>query len=498
MSVTAPCREGVTSQTISAWTDGGLSATETARLEAHIATCASCQETRDAYRELDALLRAQRIPAAPPADVAAIRATRPGARNARGTRLPRAVWSGIGAAVAAALLIAAFSQVFARLGHLTPTATATPNLTPTPHYAGLLWSPRPLPPGVSLQQNGADFAFSPASSQDAWACALRPDGKITIWVTTDQAHTWKVVDTLTPPATPTPITSCSLTTDSVSPKVIGLNLSWGCGECGTSRATGIISGDGGVSWSALPSGDTMQSLATLGPRTFAIIAPMTTAGRTPTPLLVSEDGLRTWRVAAPGEVEAGVSTMWADSVSAVLYAISGETLWRTNNGGATWTGFPFSRNVQVTNAIWLPAARHARICGQPSNVADLTNYCSDDLGRTWTAYPPLTLTATCSNCGKGGGAVTIQATCANLALALDGSFLSLCEPPGTVTSGQALVANLYRQAPGATDWISLGPVPTAGQVIGAVYVAADPSASAGVLWYLDPVHDVLAVATLPS
>jgi hypothetical protein len=51
--------------------------------------------------------------------------------------MPRAVWGGIGAVVAAAVLIAAFAQVFTHLSHTGTTtaataATATVTETPKP------------------------------------------------------------------------------------------------------------------------------------------------------------------------------------------------------------------------------------------------------------------------------------------------------------------------------------------------------------------------------
>jgi putative zinc finger protein len=509
VSVTTPCLENISSETLSSWADGGLPEAEAARLRAHAEGCSACQERMRSYSDIRQLISGQRIPPAPPVDVAAVRAGQR-RRNAivqAGQRRTarRALWGGLGAAVAAALLIAAFSQVFAHLNHISPTTTVTPARTATPATARLTWAERTIPPGITLAQNGVGFAMSPATSQNGWVCSLGSDSKITIWGTTDQARSWRVMDHLTPLATPSPISSCYLVPDQVSPNILAMGLTWGAGAAGTLRMASYVSNDDGQTWSKLPGEVATPALATIGQRTYVIMSSLQSPH---TRLMVSDDGFHTWRDVSPFGAYTPFEYLWPDPATGDLLLGAGpipdaNVLWRTNDGGAAWTQIALTNNVQLEYGSWLPAAHHWRICGVIQNTSDGQTLCTDDLGKTWSAYDAMTGLVTCVDCAKdkGGAPIITQDTCySQPVIALDGSLLALCQPAGTVTQEQALKVNVYRLAPGAAAWQSLGPSPASGtaHVIGGLSVTGDPSSSAGALWYTDPVANFLAVAPLPS
>ncbi len=522
MSVTTPCPENITSETLSAWSDGGLSEAEATRLRAHMLTCPACQERLRTFNAISQLMRGQRVPAAPPVDIAAIRAGQRPQRAARrrlarlGAR--RALWGGLGAAVAAALLIVAFSQVFTRLGHISPTTTVTPARTATP-TAKLAWAERTIPPGLTLNAGGLSYAFSPADDQDAWICAQASDGSFTIWATTDQARSWRIASRLTQRLTTSQVLGCGLTPDSVNPHVLALGFSWGCGECGTLRSGTYISGDGGATWRAMPGDLGISSLATIGARTYAL-ASDTANVYGATSLLLSDNGLASWRSVGPSAGPTNSYYLWPNlTTGALLLGDGSNHLWRTEDGGASWTEITLSRNIQTGGGegAWLPSLGAWRICGQEQG-ADPTSapiLCTTDLGKTWTSQPYLNQIVTCQDCNKGGGSLVTQQGCFPWAMAPDGSLYSWCQPTATVTQGQTAVWDLYRLAPGAARWEALGAPPSSvshpfatpqpgnlvdgtSQIAGMLLFTGGSSHWGTTVWYSDPFRGILVVATLPS
>ncbi|HEX9038783.1 MAG TPA: zf-HC2 domain-containing protein [Ktedonobacterales bacterium] len=524
MSVETPCRDGITSELLSIWGDGGLPEVEAARLRAHVADCPACQMQLAAYSAVGALVRDQRVPPAPPVDLAAVRAgTRPSrvtAMNGRG-RLPRTVWGGLGAAVAAALLITAFSQVFAHLNRVSPTATATP----MPHHTtGLTWSQRTFPPGLALTDGNLNIAFSPTDDQAAWICSQASDGSFAIWTTTDQARTWRIAGHFTQRLTTERVSECQMIPDSVSPHVLAISFSWGCGECGTNRTGTYITGDGGATWHALPGDRGLWSLATLGSRTYAI-AYDTSAPSPPGPssVIVSGDGLKTWRATGPA-TNVTVYFLWPNPATGALL-LGGESnqVWLSAIGAPSWTPITFTKNIVMNpgQAVWLPARSAWRVCGRDASPTAANAppsgglLCTMDLGKTWTAQPTLNQTVTCVNCKKGGGPLATQTECYPSGMAPDGSMYSRCQPTQTVAQGQQGVTHLFRLAPNATAWEDLGAPPSSianpfatsasgtpldgpPPTVGALDFSGNQSGMGRTVWYSDPAQGILEVATLPG
>lgn len=526
MSVTTPCREGVTSETLSSWGDGGLPDVEAARLRAHIADCPACQVRVREYSDINALIRDQRVPPASAVDLAAVRAGRRpvgATRITRATgmrRLPRAVWGGLGAAVAAALLIAAFSQVFGHLNRVTPTATGTP----APKRSALTWSQRTIPPGITLTDGYLAIAFATTDDQVAWICSQAANGTFTIWTTTDQARSWRVAGHFTQRLTTERVSQCQMIPDSVSPRVLAISFSWGCGECGTNRTGTYLTGDGGATWRALPGDRGLWSLATLGSRTYAVSydtsIPIASGQAS---VIVSADGLKTWRATGPATASTPYFLWPNPTTGALLLGSETNQFWLSQNGGSTWTSITFAKNIQTNpgEGAWLQVRDAWRICGRDISATPTDAppsgplLCTIDLGKTWTSQPYLDQTVTCKNCNKGGGPLVTQIECYPSGMAPDGSMYSWCQPAQTVSQGQLVIAHLFRLAPGATAWEDLGippvsvsnppatlapdtPTDVASLVGNSLDFSGNQSGMGRTIWYSDPAHGVLEVATLPG
>lgn len=145
-STTLACPDNVPPELLSAWRDGLLPANQAARMERHTPWCAACAERLRDYDAASSALNTQLIPR-PGADLwPGVRAAiereiyRDAAqgRARRGPRLPRGLaLGGIGAAVAALLLVALFAGLLFshNPGHIstagTPSTTTGPNPTTT-------------------------------------------------------------------------------------------------------------------------------------------------------------------------------------------------------------------------------------------------------------------------------------------------------------------------------------------------------------------------------
>jgi hypothetical protein len=126
---------------LSDYHSGGISDAERIAVEAHLATCAECQEALAIYHRFYTLLGSPLRLGGPSAhfdetttmpDAGPARAQpgwRPGGPAPRGPRTPRAL-AGLAAVLAATLIIAGFVAVFASRLHL-PRVAATPAVQPT-------------------------------------------------------------------------------------------------------------------------------------------------------------------------------------------------------------------------------------------------------------------------------------------------------------------------------------------------------------------------------
>jgi hypothetical protein len=335
------------------------------------------------------------------------------------------------------------------------------------------------------------LAFSPANDQDGWLCETNSDGSFTIWATSDQARSWHVAGHLTQQSTTQPTFDCTLTTDSVDPRILALQFAWGCGACGTLSGAAYLSGDGGATWIPWTGHAGATALVTLRGTTFAI------DGST---LVASDSSLSAWRSIGPSDANPFVYLWPNRATGELLLADDASHVWRSADAGATWTKLTLS--ASFAEGGWNGASAW-RVCA--------AQQCTVDLGQTWTAMPDL----------PAGAGDSID-PCFSGAMTPDGSLYAAC-PPANSGVYNASADIIYRLAPGASAWRSLGappksvvsPFPTplgtpldsfsqdASQLIfsGNTPIAGTrlPTSSYGFgLWYSDPSAGILAVATLPS
>lgn len=165
-TVTPTCPLGLLPDDLSAWRDSALSADETQRLNAHVYACPACLRTISAHEALAAGLHDEQEPAPGPRNWSRVRARMTTGHTSARTRLPAraAIWSGVGAVAAAAILVALFASAFGNLviGRLSQaTATATP---PGPAIA-----PQPRDTTLPLVTYGYLGSVSFSSARDGWA-----------------------------------------------------------------------------------------------------------------------------------------------------------------------------------------------------------------------------------------------------------------------------------------------------------------------------------------
>jgi hypothetical protein len=173
---------------LSDYHSGGVSAAERTAVEAHLATCAECQEALAMYRRFYTLLLSPLRLGAPSAhfdepttilDVGPSRSQpegRPSGPTPRGPRTRRAL-AGIAAVLAAALVIAGFVAVFAPRLH-PPTAASTPTAQPSVTAQPTTTAePTASPQPSGTPQPSAFVCANPQGSSMTYAY-IRGDGNV--------------------------------------------------------------------------------------------------------------------------------------------------------------------------------------------------------------------------------------------------------------------------------------------------------------------------------
>lgn len=453
------CALGVTDEALSALRDEALAPNEASRLAAHVPTCPVCSERVARYEQVGALLRAQRL-AGPSADLwedvrAAVVSDR-APSVARGSRwaMRRPMWSGVGAiaaALAVALLFGLVLRSFQGVGDgattLAPTATtiqattraptapatstALPLLPPVPGMSPS-WQGYTLPAGFTLDEPISALAVAPSDGNTAYVCqgGASPTGARVI-VTHDRGASWTTRSDVAVGS------ACNLVVvDQIDPNIV----------LASSADQMFVTRDSGAAWApATAQLAGIVSLATLGPRTFALGAFGTTSNR----LEVSDDGMHTWRP-VDDTIAGEVQSFWLDAANGHLLTATPRSFWMSDDDGSHWS--------QLSGLGGRPADYVARAARDGNwHICSLTQ-CTTDSGRTWAPIPPLVVNRTVVTPATGGRP---------LALTSDGSLLA------TVS-----VIDLYRLPVASTRWQALGapPDPT-----------YSPFASgSGVLWALPP------------
>lgn len=350
--------------------------------------------------------------------------------------------------------------------HYGPPPTAAPTYTAAPARP-LQWQARSLPAPLT----DAAFGISSANDGSAWACA--PQGSSAhVWITRDGARHWQRVSDVTVSG---PVDGCSVVADDVNPAVAVVQTfqhPHGC--CALPDIPYPMAGthDGGKTWTQVNGPyKAMSHLASYHGISYAVFhAPFADASPGSFAFAASHDGLRTWKLvdsalasdqSNPIDARA-VQDFWLNPATGELL-IHSRTSWiwsdmfeASSDGGATWHDLHapiadvFVVRAPYTTGPW-------EICGLRTSSSSMHPdwpkplICTLNSGKTWTNRDSI-------------GAQDNS----TFALANDGYALA------------SDLAGLYRSAPGASRWDSLGGPPAPGSY----WYEYQPGAGAGLIWAL--------------
>lgn len=357
-----------------------------------------------------------------------------------------------------------------RLGGKFATATAeawTPTLPPdaAAHLpiAGkqLNWVATNLPAGFGFAYHSSWLDVSTDNGGVAYSCSqLGPSNALETVVTHDAGASWSRVANQS-----LAWDGCmTLIVDALNPRIVVLG---GSAPPSYTPAYALTT-NGGQSWrsGSSPVLTNLWALATVGARTYALSPD--SANNAPPKLLVSVDGLWTWRDVSPPVGSQTIATFWANPATGSLLVESQQgytgttTLWQSHDGGSSWTRNDLTLSSVSAGGIGAVIASPLHdssawfIC---QNAAG--GYCSTDSGATWHALPGL------DDAGLRGYQI--------FGVTGDGSVLA----QGSTDEDWPI----YRLAPGATRWQALGPAPLSS---GSLRYTSAPD-SDGYIWSLPSV-----------
>ena len=333
-----------------------------------------------------------------------------------------------------------------RLGGKFATATAeawTPTLPPdaAAHApisgSQLHWIAAQLPAGFGFAYHSSWLDVSTDNGGVAYSCSqLGPANALETVVTHDAGASWSRVATQS-----LAWDGCmTLIVDALNPRIVVLG---GSAPPSYTPAYALTT-NGGQSWriGSSPVLSNVWALATVGSRAYAL-SPDGSNDKSPR-LLVSVDGLWTWKDVSPPVGGQTIAAFWANPTSGGLLVESQQgysgqtTLWQSRNGGSNWTRNDLALSSVSSGGIGAVIASPLHgsatwvIC---QNAAG--GDCSTDSGATWHALPQL------DDAGLRGYQV--------FGVTSDGSVLAQGSTDQTWP--------IYRLAPGAARWQALGPAP---------------------------------------
>lgn len=491
MNTLYECPLGLSSETLAAWRDEFLPATEARRIAAHVARCDACRARLADFERLAHPLRAERTPEPDERLWLAIRASlartpqraRTGWRDAAsgmngGGGRNRRTWGTLAAVAAVVLLAVGFASLFAvlRPGHGT-TGTATPTISPrisptttrTTSTGPIQWQAFASWPQGQSGPSAEDTFPSIANANTAYLCEPPASASANeqIWVTQNltapnHGAQWTHAGDL--PIAHQQVNTCALEVDRSNPATLLATVG---PQTGTTDRN-FSSLDGGATWREIAQqplffhGSFLSGLASYQGRVYALAA--TTSPNPPqldnATILVSSDQMRTWQP-IPGSVR--YDTFWLNPGNGELLAhgANSRQFVFSDDGGQTWHAFqdplPFDTYAYVAQApvkdqSWV-------ICGLalPSGASSSTGpahtaVCTEDLGKAYTTLPNLPDTPA----GAYDPAGDIQL----VGITSDGSVLAMLGNGGIPkTQPSPTGYPLWRLPPGGTRWQSLGTPP---------------------------------------
>jgi hypothetical protein len=494
------CPLGLTPDDLSAWRDHTLTPADERRITAHTSACPACQRVIAAHETLAAALRSVQPPAPDPRNWVSLQeriaSTRPATRFPLRLSTPRwrraAVWSGLGAMVAALVISTLFFSLFNRMivqrGGATPPLLRT--LAPAIPVTGpkLSWQylsvPESVVPHPGDKSDVSNIAFAPTDAQTAYICFINNalhNAPVAIWATHDGARTWAHVSDLPNTAT---IAGCMVTVDAHDPLRLNVGVH-GQKIYGQNPTTyedvdsSYISENGGKAWRTLSANVALSFLATSDGTSVAVLNPLEVGGPQSAKfpgLSISHDGFQTWRpidarLSASGQ---HVIRVWQRPGDGALLALtlvvasnSGSfALWSSDDLGAHWTPFPTPANLTGPSADFFVAQPHGTEPWQVCGVADTSKTtpsastsqifgCTRDGGQTWTSRPLPTLKASCR-------AGCLMETLSYLsALLPDGSLVApfYLNPADASAAQPSSQPHIFRLPAGSDQWQDLGSQP---------------------------------------
>lgn len=401
-SATLACEAGVTPETLSAWRDGLLPADRAQWLAAHAPTCPACSARLRDYEQIGAALRGQIIPqsATDAWPALRLRIEREG-RERRGRRLSLPRWGGLGALVAAALLVALFAGLLAQQAARRPAPGATATVAAT-HVASPTTTASPSGAGwtqISGYAGVYGLSVSPSVPSIAYQVWINDTG-IVVRRTDDSGATWHTLPVPHIANATYPIFGTAVLgeVNPFDPHSVYLEIP---AQMNDSKAPCLpknvipafcdfqfISQDSGAHWRqiTLPISGSLEfptqpsdaffqaqtdtSAQPAASRLYGMLNPLDQSGGR---LVMSDDGV-VWRLIDGDIIASGqrVSTFAATPTGSTVFAMSEpdgsqalssapQTIWRSDDAGATWTNL----GPAPSNAIMAMTAGLVASSGKP-------------------------------------------------------------------------------------------------------------------------------------
>ncbi|HET9111485.1 MAG TPA: hypothetical protein VFN78_11720 [Ktedonobacterales bacterium] len=258
---------------------------------------------------------------------------------------------------------------------------------------------------------------------------------------------------------------CVITVDQLNPSIVVAVLTWmPNGATRPSTYDNYVTFDGGASWRKLTASQPLIMSLLTGPATrngtTYATRDVLTGNAYHNGLWVSSDHMTTWRLIDPPGVTADAATFTLQPTTGEIFAQYGEPeqpsdLWDSLDGGAHWTQinaptlmtpspsrYPYITGQSGSRSGWMICSTVAKVAGAATGDS-LT--CSKDGGKTWDTLPTIIPDTPSANPSQQVAIVS--------GIASDGTIVAI------LTTGSA--NELYRFAPGAVQWQSLGDLPSA-------------------------------------